>query len=168
MRNTSLKKIYREGIDGYHFYGMVLDESSDFLLIAKEYDFQIDGYSILRKSDITYSVSNKSTKYCFKILKAEKLLQSIQPQHIDLTNWQTIFKSLGKGKFITVEDEIEGDFSIGPIVRINKKSIVLDYFDGTGKWRGEEKSEYSNITSVDFDTNYINMHEKYITPNVIE
>lgn len=162
MKNSALKKIYREGIDESPLYGIILDESNDYILLAREYDFHVDGFSILRKSDITHCVSNKSTQYCFRILKSEKLIASIQIPKVNLESWQSIFRSLGVGTFISAENGIEEDYWIGPIVRVNKKSIVLHYFNGTGEWVANDKISYTDITSVEFDTNYINMHEKHI------
>ncbi|MCU7838549.1 MAG: hypothetical protein KZQ94_04100 [Candidatus Thiodiazotropha sp. (ex Troendleina suluensis)] len=164
MKNTALRKIVRDDLDPNALYGIVLNESSDYLLIAREYDFFIDGFQILRKQDITSSVTNKSNKYVYKILKSEGKLKSINIPIIDLTNWETIFKSLGKGEFVSVEDEVVGDMAIGPIIRVNKKSMVLRYFDGAGIWRDNENIRYKDITSLQFKTNYINHHAKYIQP----
>jgi len=164
MKNSSFRKIYREGLEQNALYGLILNESKDFLLIAREFDFYLDGYQIIRKSDITSSITNKSNKYVYKILKSEGKLKSLQIPEISLNTWQSIFKSLGKGEFISVEDEEVGEFAIGPIIRVNKQSVVLRYFDGAGIWGNEEKISYENITSLQFKTNYINYHAKYIQP----
>ncbi len=164
MKNTALRKIVREKLDSHPLYGVILNESNDYLLIAREYDFYIDGFQVLRKQDITSSISNKSNKYVYSILKSEGKLKSIDVPIIDLTNWETIFRSLGRGVFVSVEDEVAGDLIIGPIIRVNKKSMVLRYFDGAGIWCDNESIRYEDITSLQFKTNYINYHAKYIKP----
>ncbi len=164
MKNTALRKITRDDLDSNAIYGIVLNESKDYLLVAREYDFFIDGYQVLRKEDITSSETNKSNKYVYKILRLEGKLKSIDIPTIDLASWETIFKSLGKGEFVSVEDEMAGDMSIGPIVRVNKKSMVLRYFDGAGIWCDNENISYEDITSIQFRTNYIKHHAKYIQP----
>ena len=162
MRNTSLRNICREEIDPNSIYGIVLKENSDFVLVAKESDFFLDGYKILRRADISSSISTPSCRYAFKILKKEGQLKEIVFPDIDISTWHSIFRTLGRGKFISAEDEAEGDYAIGPIVRVNKNSVTLRYFDGTGKWGEDERIEYSILTCVDFENNYINKHEKYI------
>jgi len=164
MKNTSLKKILRPNIDPDDLYGIILDESDLFVLFAKEYDFFIDGYQVIRKEDITKFTSTKSCKYVYKILKTEGLLQNIEPPKIELSSWYSIFSSLGKNEFVIVENEEAGVFNIGPVTKINKKSMSLRYFDGTGVWEGEIKIKYTDITSVQFKNNYIKYHEKYIKP----
>ena len=52
MKNTALRKIVREKLDSHPLYGVILNESNDYLLIAREYDFYIDGFQVLRKQDI--------------------------------------------------------------------------------------------------------------------
>jgi len=164
MRNTSFRKLFREEIDSHPFYGVVMGESNDLLYVAKESNFMIDGFAVLRKSDISSSVSNKATRYCFKILKAEEIIRAIQAPGIDFSSRRSVFRSLRRPRFISVENEAEGEYLVGPIVRINAKSIALRYFDGAWVWKEEENMVHSDITAVAFGKNYINMHEKYIKP----
>jgi hypothetical protein len=63
MKNIALRKIIRDNLDPNPLYGIILKESKDYILIAREYDFFIDGYQILRKEDITSFITNKSNKY---------------------------------------------------------------------------------------------------------
>ena len=164
MRNTALKKILRSAIDVDPFYGVLLRESDSLVLFAREYDFFIDGFQIIRKEDITECSSSNSLRYNFKILKSEGLIGQVLTPDIDLSSWETVFRSLGRKEFVSVEDERTGDMDIGPITKINKKSMVLHYFDGAGKWLDESRIPYSNITTVQFGTNYIRCHRSYIQP----
>ena len=51
---------------------------------------------------------------------------------------------------------------IGPITQVGADSMALRYFDGIGKWREESQIDYTDITSLQFDNNYIRVHQKYI------
>ena len=64
--------------------------------------------------------------------------------------------------FVITEDEINDEFLIGPVLRVNQKSVKIHYFDGTGKWEKPQNLRYEDITSVTFNSNYIRMHQKYI------
>ncbi len=164
MRNTALKKIIRSSIDSDPLYGIVLKESDSLVLFAREFDFLIDGFQVIRKEDITEYSSSKALKYKFKILKSEGLIQEIVTPDIDLSSWESAFRSLGRTEFVSVEDERAADMIIGPITKINKKSMSLHYFDSTGKWLDESRIQYSDITSLEFGTNYIYCHRKYLQP----
>ncbi len=161
---SSSHKITRPNIDPNNLYGFVLQRSELLTLIAEEDDFFLDGYKIIRNSDIEICKATPSTRYCTKLMRKEGLLKEIDSfPDLDLTNWATVLSSLKRlKKFVTVEDEREEVFLIGPIRRINKLSVTVDYFDGAGKWLTQERIDYVDITSVSFDTRYISMHQKYI------
>lgn len=158
-------------VDLNNCYGFILDYSDHFVLIAHEYDFTIDGWRILDRSFIKKIEATQSTNYCKKILHKEGLLDKITPPfHVDLTNYKTVFGSLKEHKqFVIVEDERPetGVFLIGPIKRINKNSISIRHFDGTGKWvHGKRTVDYKDITVVQFGNNYIRLHEKYVDSDI--
>ncbi len=159
-----IHKILRPGVDDNSLYGYVLKVSDQLTLIAEEDDFILDGYKAIRNSDIDFCKPTSSTRYCTQIMKKEGII--INPNvalQIDLTNWATLLAGLkGQDEFVIVEDEIQENFLIGPIRRVNKKSITIDYFDGTGKWCEPRSIAYSDITSVSFASRYIKMHRKYI------
>jgi len=166
MKASDFRKIVREGIDPDPLYGIVLRESDNLTLVARELDFVFDGYQVVRKADVTASTSTAGNKYGFKLLKAEGALSSIAVPDVDLGSWRDLFSSLGTGRFVWLENETTGDFTVGPIVRVNPKSVRVHYFDAAGKWQDGQTFKYEDITTVQFGTRYLNLHAKYITtPN---
>jgi hypothetical protein len=54
-------------------------------------------------------------------------------------------------------------FNIGPITKITRDSVYIQYFDATGLL--DEKStsiDFENITRVQFDARYTNVFSKYL------
>ena len=158
-------------VDPNNCHGFILDYSDHFILIAHEYDFIIDGWSVLDRSFIEKIDAPLNNNYCKKILLKEGLLEKIIPPfHVDLSNYRTVFGSLKEHKqFVVVEDERPetGIFLIGPIKQINKNSISIRHFDGTGKWvSGKRTVDYKDITVIQFGNNYIRLHERYIDSGI--
>ncbi len=157
-------KITRPRIDDNNLYGFVLKTSANLTLIARDYDFSIDGYKVIRNDDIAAFKPTPSTRYCTRLMEKEGLtLDTEIASHIDITAWSTVLLDLKRmDEFVIVENEEEGDFLIGPIRRVNKKSVSINYFDCRGRWAGPRTIRYEDITSVTFRSRYINIHRKYI------
>ena len=133
---------------------------------SKEDDFIIDGFSIRRISDIK-KIELKDDK-CNEILKAEKVLDRLSAPEIDLTDWHSAFLSLQKlDKNIIIQheslEEKEWDYWIGRIEKVLKTKVVFHHFDADGIWQEEPyEIPFSRITSVTFDSRYVNVFSKYV------
>lgn len=148
-------------------YGYVLAYSDDFVLVKEVGDHRIDGCKILPISAIVKIRHNEFDKYNDYILESENLKDQVKNcYNLDLTNWQTIFTSIQKiGLNCTVENESDKYFffKIGPVVKVKKKSILLQNFDPAGYIDEEPtKIRFKEITTVGFDDNYTNVFGKYL------
>ena len=147
-------------------FGFPLLSNEKLFLCANENDFILDGYSIRCFKDVE-RVESENDKY-FSMLKAEKIDASIIVPTVDMTDWQTIFTSLKEKKLnVIVEnekaEENEDSFVIGKIIKATKTKVVMQHFDAEGVWEEElYEIPYSKITSVSFDTRYINVFSKYL------
>lgn len=157
-------KITRPKQDTNALYGFVLNRSERLTLLAEDDDFLLDGYRVIRNSDIAEDKETPSTRYCTRIMISESLLSGLDPiPDVDLSDWTTVLGCLKRQqKFVIVEDESRDVFLIGPILRVNKRSVTIKHFDGTGKWKGEERIIFENITSVSFDKRYIETHRRHL------
>ena len=152
--------------DAYYSYWFPFGASPKLFLAAKEDDFIIDGFSIRRISDIK-KIELKDDK-CNEILKAEKVLDRLSAPEIDLTDWHSAFLSLQKlDKNIIIQheslEEKEWDYWIGRIEKVLKTKVVFRHFDADGIWQEEPyEIPFSRITSVTFDSRYVNVFSKYV------
>jgi hypothetical protein len=137
------------------------------LLIKLLYDFQFDGCRIIRIKDITSVRAGESEKFSEFILKEEGILNEIKaPPFVSLDDWGNVFKELNvleKNIIIECEDIEKGEFYIGKILKINNNSLSFLYFDAVGEWEKESTEiHFKDISSVSFDTRYINIISKYV------
>ncbi len=57
-------------------------------------------------------------------------------------------------------------FLIGPIKKINKDSVQIQYYSPTGLLdKNPTTVKYTDITLVKFDNRYINVFKKYLRTN---
>ena len=74
-------------------------------------------------------------------------------------------KEQNKNIIIENEKAEEDDYSfvIGRIIKATKTKVVMQHFDADGIWEEElYEIPYSKITSVSFDTRYVNVFSKYL------
>lgn len=143
-----------------------LNKTEDFYLGVEEFDFELDGYQIRLIEDITDAmlVENFSAEINLK----EGLLEKIKDYKINLTNFQTIFNDLYlMDKIISIEREYDDEdyfFVIGKIVKVTDYSIWFKDFNVDGNWNEEINIiPFDIITTVRFDSKYINIWSKYIS-----
>jgi hypothetical protein len=148
--------------------GFILSLSENFLLLQVDNAFILDNYTIIPK-DHFYNVRCK--KYDIKlkkIYKEEGLLDTqygIQ-QSISLKNWQDIFVNLKKLDYhiiVECEDKEDPDFVIGPIKRVNKDSVSIQYYDPIGNLEDKLTNvKFKDITIVKFGDGYTTTFRKYL------
>lgn len=164
-----LKRIVKKG--EANVSGFILQMSKDFLLIQKEEEFYLNGYAIIRRDHFDSIRCNKFDKTFKKILISEGIFDRDYgiKNKVSLSSWEKIFKDLKKfGYHIIVECEDLEDplFVIGPIKKINRNSVSIQYFDPTGLLDKKTTTvKYKDITIVKFDDRYTNVFRKYLRKN---
>lgn len=160
MINQELCRCYFTYDENYYYY-YVNAVNHAFILGQEENDFLLDGYCIRKLSQLK-KVEIKDDK-CNEINKMLGVIDQIQMPDVDITSWQTIFNSLKVWNgFVIIEDEINGQFTIGVIEETLKNKLRFKEFDADGIW-SEENLEipYSTITSVKWGTRYAKAWEWY-------
>jgi hypothetical protein len=138
------------------------------VLLQETDDFKILGYLVLPINQIKKIRFNKYDKYYNKIIIWEDEIRNVKAKYkIDLTSWQSVFKSI-KDYQLNVIVECENSdsstiFTIGPIVKATNKRIYIQNFDPSGFLDEEPTSiDFESITKVQFDDSYINVFSKYL------
>lgn len=148
-------------------FGYVLDYSKSFLLIRECLDFYVEGLIVIPINKITKLRQAKIEKNFTKIYKLEKLdNDALIFEKITLESYPEIFKAIKKKhKFAIIENVFDGeiDFCIGEIIRINKTSVSILYFDITGKIDKTATTVlFKDIANIEFDSNYINTFIRHL------
>jgi hypothetical protein len=63
-RDSMLQTFERRKIDSDRLDGLVVSESDTLVLIQRAYDFEFDGYIVIRRRDISKSFVGDSNAYC--------------------------------------------------------------------------------------------------------
>lgn len=147
--------------------GYILDYSEHFVLMQMVDDFRVDGYTIFSLESISVIQYGENEKYLDKIIHWEKQTRDVSKKYdVDLTTWTSIFRTIkktGGNVIIQNEDPADYTFDIGPIIKSTSKAVYIRYFNAAGKQDKElTKIPFSKITSMSFDTHYINVISKYI------
>ena len=151
--------IYKYNENYWHYY--INDFNDRFVLGQEENDFELNGYTIhnfdeLEKAEIKNDV-------CEEINRLNGVAQQVKDPDIDISSWESIFKSLKEqDEWVTVENENNEIFHIGIIIKVGKNKLTIREFDADGEWLEETKIPYKEITSVSFQTRYINNWRKYL------
>ena len=179
MKKTEVIELFRNSIetkqlirlylkyDAYYTHWFPLGASEKLFYVLEEDDFTINGFSIRRFRDVKKLEIKDDKKYA-EILKAEKVLDGVSAPEIDLTNWYSVFLSLYRiGNNIIIEheslNEDEWEYYIGKIEKVLKTKVLFRHFDAEGVWQDELYDiPYSRITSVTFDSRYVNVFSKYV------
>ena len=151
-----------------NYYNLILLKASEKLFLAiNEDDFIFDGFRISRFRDVK-ELRIKDDK-CDDIIRSEGLLDDFTAPEINVDNWQTVFedlKELGNNIMIRYEtpEGKDDDITLGKIDRVCKNWLYLYVFDADGIWEEEPyRIPYTEVTSVTFESRYINIFTKYIS-----
>lgn len=149
--------------DAIFFYA--INHTEDFFFGVEEFDFELDGYQIRKYDDISDAIIINN--FSSKINKYEGLLEKIIPFDINLKSFETIFNSLKElDCYISIEREYNDEdsfFVIGEIINVTSDSVWFKDFNVDGIWNEEiNYIPYEMITTIRFNSKYINTWTKYI------
>ena len=165
---SDLKVVNAYMIHNENYYNLIPLRASDRLFLAiNEDDFIFDGFRISRFRDVE-EVCIKNDK-CDEIIQREGLFKDLHIPEINLESWKTVFdglKNIGKNIMVRYEtpEGQDDNITLGIIERIHGSCLYMYYFDADGIWQPElYRIPYQEVTSVTFDSRYINVFSKYIS-----
>lgn len=170
--NKNLVKVNLADDEGYsmiNFNGIIFDQNDQYLLMSDFYDFNYDGFVVVRKSDISEIKRTDNESFFDSIIEKEGIKEIIIQKAFDLNfkldEFPEMFsklKELGVPVIIERLYESESKFQIGPITKVEKKKVFIDYFNAKGEYDMKPvTSKYKDITYFKLDSPYANMFFKY-------
>lgn len=184
MTKKMIKELMDKAISNLHvanvymvynenYYNLIPIKANEQLFLAiDEDDFILDGFRISRIRDVK-EMRIKNDK-CDEIIRSEGILDNLYIPEINLKNWNSVFEGLKDiGKNIIVEYETaegkDDSFTIGRIKKVYKSCLYMYYFDADGIWNtAPYRIPYNEVTSVTFDSRYINIFAKYLSKAPID
>ena len=165
-KSRSLVSLTRNKIDQAKIQGFLLDYNDDWIALQYIHDFYVDGYLLLRRSDLTSLDCRSTDTFQRRLLESDGLLDQIDFDfQIPPGGVKGLLLGLPKEQIVILEDETEENrFLIGSILGIEDGCVSLRFFTGAGRWL-DEPSEISleDITSISFSTNYTLTYERHFS-----
>lgn len=149
--------------------GYIVAYSDDFIIIANIYEFTFSGFNCIPIGTITNIRRNKNDKYYGMIFETEspkKFKKITKKQNsIDISSLESIFTNLEDNEecvIVECERKKHSYFSIGHILKISSKSVMIEYFNAQGIIEEPIKEKLKQITKITYKDTYSNTFEKYI------
>jgi hypothetical protein len=172
IENKNFIKVYisdNEGVNLTHFEGILFAQNDKYILMSDFEDFNYDGFVIVRKSDISEIKRTENEIFFDTILEKEGIkeiiLQKKSEINFRLSDLPEMFSTLNElGKAIIIEQlyENKSKFLIGPITKVSKKKVYIDYFNAKGEFDLKPiATKYKDITYFKIDSPYANTFLKY-------
>lgn len=163
-KERCLVSIRRSEIDSAKIQGFILEYSEDLLLLQYISDFRIDGLLVLRVSDITEILCDKTNRLQMKILINEGIFEKVDfKTNYNLSGWSSVFSGIApEFELITIEDEPYSIIMIGKLEQVKEESVVIHEFTGAARWL-EDMSEmyFEDISSFQVGNHYAAMYQRY-------
>ena len=167
--NKEVVKICRDVTEGEaNVFGVILEISEDFMQIAECNEFKFNGEVIIKLNHVDSIRCNKFDKTYKKILEKEGQLTkaNLTKTNIDLSSWKSIFIDLKEADIhviVECEDLENPTFTIGPIEKVNNKSVKIRYYDPTGQLEKKlTQIKFKDITLLKFNETYSTTFRKYL------
>jgi hypothetical protein len=148
----------RPRIDDSYLRGFVLDYSDTLTLLnVLDSSFYLDGFTVIRNSDITeYRTYDDKDYFLSRALRLKAIKPKRKPK-VDLTNWQTLLLSAQKlFPLITIRREaISNEVCyIGKLVSMTEKTFTLFDIGTQAEWDRPYRRRLADLTKVDFGGGY--------------
>ena len=165
--SRSLVSIDREKISKNTIQGFIVDFDDEWILLHYVYDFQVDGWLMLRRYDITALQSKTTDVFQKVLLEEENVYASIDfSRRIPTGGIAQLIANFDKQKVVILEEETEDDdtFNIGFVIGIEDDFVSLRTFSGAGRFDEDDALvALEELTSLSFDSNYALYYERYFS-----
>ena len=152
----------------YNIEGFLIGWSKNYFLIQRLEEFHIDGFILLRRSDVDRLRPIATVHMWNKILREEGVTATVSNPcfKLKLAGLPTILRDIRASKQIIIVDCDYSEKSylyIGKPDKIGTSSVSFRWFGVDGIWQSKCVSiPYVDISSIRFESEYISVYEKYV------
>jgi len=164
-RHRELVCVRRAGVDAHYIQGFILNFSHDLVLLHYVFDFHLDGFLLLRRSDLTSVEVRKTDRFKRSLLDEEGVLSRVDyGYHAPIESYGAFLTWLPPNEIVILEDELlqEKDFLIGTVSSVTDSTVSVRYFSGAANWLDEPwEMDLSRISSCQVRTNYTQFYTRH-------
>ncbi|MFT5647999.1 MAG: hypothetical protein ACI976_002695 [Aureispira sp.] len=139
------------------FTGFLIDWTEDWILLKNNpYDFIIDGYSILKNTNVKSIIQDEDYEFTERIIKLKGLKTSSE-EIIPLKDLPSIINFLAiKHEIFQIAKKSDKAVYLGKLIEVNEEELTIDFLGTEGRFDGEMSFNLNKIRVIEFDTDYIN------------
>jgi hypothetical protein len=139
------------------FSGFLIDWTDNWILLKNNpFDFIIDGYTILKNTNVKSIIQDKDHEFTERVIKRKGLKTSAE-EIIPLKDLASIISFLvNKYEIFQIAKKSDKAVYLGKLIELNEKELVIDFLGPEGKFEGEMTFKQDKIRVIEFDTDYIN------------
>jgi hypothetical protein len=153
-----------------HVDGVILEQSTDLILMSDSFDFHYDGLTIIRKRDIRDIQLSDNERFMTMILKAEGYMTHVKKRKkqlgLNIDSLEQALAQLQRSRLPVIIECQYGKldlFHIGPIVDVTPKRVSIHHFNAKGEYDAKPTiTKLKDITTVQIDSPYANTFFKYV------
>jgi hypothetical protein len=164
-QRRDLVSMRRARIDSFSIQGFVLASSKTLVLLQYVYDFRLDGFMVLRRTDITELKAGKTDRFQRQLLATEGALAQVDFDYrAPIESYDSFLAAISPDEIVIVEDEITEpkQFLIGTISHLEDGRATIRHFTGVGRLvKPLETISTGQITSCQIRTNYTQVYQRY-------
>jgi hypothetical protein len=165
IEHRELLCIRRASIEESSMQGFLLAFSDSLLLFQYVYNFRLDGYLIIRRSDVTELSCRDTDRFQREFLQAEGVLEQADFEFsAPIQSFDSFLASRPADEIVIVEDELSDpqEFLIGTVSHVADDAVHINHFTGIARLSEcPEQLAIERITSCQTSTNYIRFYERY-------
>lgn len=159
--------VYRDDIGGTYYGGIPVMLSAELVVLAREREFDLDGYVVLRLRDITLVEQYDDNDFCRRVLEGEGVYQrAASPRLRDCGTMARVLEGVAQGYrgWLSVECESPEDtlFYVGVVASVEDTVLTLRRVDADGSWHDTPATlPMEDITCLTFGGRYLAVYQQY-------
>ena len=149
--------VRRPVYDSEELFGVILQQSKDFLLLRKFNELgEYDGISAIRKDDVSEIGFEGNRRYVNAKLIEKYGNDNPDVSPIDLSSIQTIIESFSTYGYVALfQEEYSNDFDIGEVLENDEEFLILHGYGTTNALdRPKVLLRLDSISRIDVDGKY--------------
>lgn len=153
--------------DGEVYSGFVQGLGRELVVFQEVRDFLVDGFTVMRLSDVKSVRSNRFDPFAKGLLEREGLLSQVGlAEPVGLESIRSVMASIARpGRLVIVETKRQRHmaFHLGEIIRVDGTRSAMRSVDAVGrKGRRPVMLEHASVARIEFGSRYITLFSKYV------
>lgn len=167
MQQKNMMVLYRDELVAPEYAGVPVAVENELVVLQRQTNFVLDGYSALRTGDITEVEQMDDVPFLKKVMAGEKLYDAVKAPGFACRGWQELLEGIMAqyGGWAAVECEgnpEESLYFLGRLMKVDSRYLTMKRVDALGNWLSDPLVlPLDDVTLVSFGDRYLEIFRKY-------